>query len=123
VEYIISPPSISSIIYIQLFSDFSLAFILNLLVIPIENLLFYVEPIFLKSESAQLPEIKRILVAMGDNIQWAENFYSAIDKIYAKLPDKKPEVIKKQEEKPKEELIKETINEIERLLKKIKKML
>jgi uncharacterized membrane protein (UPF0182 family) len=91
----------------------------NLLVIPIENSLLYVEPIFLKAEAAQLPEIKRILVAMGDNIQWAEDLYQAIDKIYAQLSEEiKPEV--KLKEKPKKELIKETISQIEELLKKLK---
>lgn len=92
----------------------------NLLVIPIENSLLYVEPIFLKAEAAQLPEIKRILVAMGDNIQWAEDFYQAIDKIYAQQVPEEVEPEIKPKEKSKKELIKETISQLEELLKRLK---
>ncbi|HEV8339366.1 MAG TPA: UPF0182 family protein [bacterium] len=50
----------------------------NLLVIPIEDGLLYVEPLFLQAERSQLPELKRIIVATGPRIQMAETFDAAL---------------------------------------------
>jgi uncharacterized membrane protein (UPF0182 family) len=38
----------------------------NLLVIPIENSLLYVSPLYLRAEQGQLPELKRVIAAYGD---------------------------------------------------------
>jgi len=40
----------------------------DLLVIPIENSLLYVEPIYLRGEQSQLPELKRVIVAYDQDI-------------------------------------------------------
>ena len=58
----------------------------NLLVIPIENTFLYVEPIYLKSQTLQMPEIKKVIVAMGDNIEWGDNFDDAIHRLYTSTP-------------------------------------
>jgi uncharacterized membrane protein (UPF0182 family) len=54
----------------------------NLLVIPLfhRDSLFvtYVEPIFIQAEDAQLPEIKRIIIADQDRVVWAEDFSRAV---------------------------------------------
>ncbi|MGH2348028.1 MAG: UPF0182 family protein, partial [bacterium] len=44
----------------------------NLLVIPMENALLYVEPLFLQAERSQLPELRRVIVASGPRIIMAE---------------------------------------------------
>jgi uncharacterized membrane protein (UPF0182 family) len=47
----------------------------NLLVIPVEDSLLYVEPLYLRSQNGQLPELKRVLASysdrtvMGDNLE------------------------------------------------------
>jgi len=47
----------------------------NLLVIPIENSLLYIEPLYLRAQNGQLPELKRVLASysdrtvMGDNLE------------------------------------------------------
>lgn len=38
----------------------------NLLVIPIEDSLLYVEPLYIRAENGQLPELKRVLASYGD---------------------------------------------------------
>jgi hypothetical protein len=38
----------------------------NLLVIPIENSILYVSPLYLRAEAGQLPELKRVIAAYGD---------------------------------------------------------
>jgi hypothetical protein len=40
----------------------------NLLVIPIEDSLLYVEPLYLQAESSQFPELKRVIVAFENQI-------------------------------------------------------
>ncbi len=40
----------------------------NLLVIPIGNSLLYVEPLYLQAETGQLPELKRVIVASGEQV-------------------------------------------------------
>ncbi|MBD3315781.1 MAG: UPF0182 family protein [Chitinivibrionales bacterium] len=55
----------------------------NLLVIPLfygDSLhVTYVEPVFIQAEDAQLPEIKRIIVADQDRVVWAEDFSKALN--------------------------------------------
>src|SRR5262249_15902189 len=47
----------------------------NLLVIPIEDSLLYVEPLYIRAQNGQLPELKRVLASysdrtvMGDNLE------------------------------------------------------
>ena len=38
----------------------------NLLVIPVEDSLLYVEPLYIRAENGQLPELKRVLASYGD---------------------------------------------------------
>jgi len=58
----------------------------NLLVIPIEDGVLYVEPLFLQAERSQLPELKRIIVATGARIQMAETFDEALAGVLGRRP-------------------------------------
>ncbi|MDW7651890.1 MAG: UPF0182 family protein, partial [Bacillota bacterium] len=40
----------------------------NLLVLPVNGSVLYVEPIYLRAESGQLPELARVIVAYGENV-------------------------------------------------------
>ena len=51
----------------------------NLLVIPVENSLFYVEPVFLQSK--KLPLLKQIIVAAEDKLAGEGTFDEALDKL------------------------------------------
>lgn len=53
----------------------------NLLVIPIEDALLYVEPLFLQAERSQLPELKRVIVSSGPRIVMEENLEAAIARL------------------------------------------
>ncbi len=44
----------------------------NLLVIPIDDTLLYVEPMYLSAESRQLPELKRLIASTGDRVVMAQ---------------------------------------------------
>ena len=45
----------------------------NLLVIPIDDTLLYVEPLYLSAESRQLPELKRLIASTGDRVVMAQD--------------------------------------------------
>jgi len=64
----------------------------NLLVIPIEQSILYVEPIYLKAERGQLPELKRVIVASGDRIVMEPTLAQSLNAIYAGLPTEEPTV-------------------------------
>ncbi len=55
----------------------------NLLVIPIENSLLYVEPIYLTtSNNAALPEVKRVVVAYGEDVVMEPTLEDALNKLF-----------------------------------------
>jgi uncharacterized membrane protein (UPF0182 family) len=45
----------------------------NLLVVPIEQSLLYVQPIYLRAEQGELPELRRVIVVYGDSGRHAGN--------------------------------------------------
>ena len=54
----------------------------NLLVIPIERSLLYVEPLYIAAEKGQLPELKRVIVGFGDRIAMDETLEGAIARVF-----------------------------------------
>ncbi|KUO52203.1 MAG: hypothetical protein APF76_03965 [Desulfitibacter sp. BRH_c19] len=54
----------------------------NLLVIPIENSILYVEPIFLQAEQSKIPELRRVIVAYGDQIVMEETLELSLQAIF-----------------------------------------
>ena len=66
----------------------------SLLVIPIEQSLIYVQPLYLSaSQGGGLPELKRVIVAFGNQIVMEENLENAIGRIFGEGP-KKAEILK-----------------------------
>jgi uncharacterized membrane protein (UPF0182 family) len=56
----------------------------NLLVIPIERSLVYVEPLYIAAEKGQLPELKRVIVAFGDRIAMEETLEGAMARVFGR---------------------------------------
>lgn len=55
----------------------------NLFVIPIEDSLVYVEPVYLEaSNTGSLPEVKRVIVAYGDRIAYKPTLAEALDSLF-----------------------------------------
>ncbi len=54
----------------------------NLLVIPIERSLVYVEPLYIAAEKGQLPELKRVIVGFGDRIAMEETLDGAMARVF-----------------------------------------
>ncbi|QJA05600.1 UPF0182 family protein [Thermosulfurimonas marina] len=61
----------------------------TLLVIPVKGNLLYVQPLYLKSESGQIPELKRVIVAYRNRIVMAETLEKALERLFAPSPKEK----------------------------------
>jgi len=55
----------------------------NLLVIPIENSILYVSPLYLRAEHGQLPELQRVIAAYGDHVVMKETLAEALSALFA----------------------------------------
>jgi uncharacterized membrane protein (UPF0182 family) len=51
----------------------------NMFVVPIEDSIMYVEPIYLQASDSSLPEVKRIVLYYDDRIAYAETLADALD--------------------------------------------
>jgi hypothetical protein len=54
----------------------------NLLVIPVNNSIIYVEPIFLQAEDSALPELRRVVVAYEDKIIMRQDLEKALKAMF-----------------------------------------
>jgi len=87
----------------------------NLLVIPIEDSILYIEPLYIQAETGQLPELKRVLVSDGVSVVMEENLAEALEVLFGKskrVVEKKAELIEEGvlEDKTTSELIEEAQN-------------
>ncbi len=55
----------------------------NLMVIPVDGGLIYVEPVFLQAESGRLPELKRVIVAHGSHIAMGDTLAEALAGVFS----------------------------------------
>jgi hypothetical protein len=54
----------------------------NLLVMPVEDSLLYVEPLYIRAEDGQLPELKRVLAAYSDRTVMREDLDSTLAALF-----------------------------------------
>ena len=54
----------------------------NLLVLPIENSLLYIEPIYLQAENLQIPELKKVIVATGQQVAMENTLDQALASLF-----------------------------------------
>jgi hypothetical protein len=54
----------------------------SMLVIPIEKSLLYVQPLYLVADKAGLPELRRVIVAYGDQVVMEQTLELALQKIF-----------------------------------------
>ncbi|WP_202320094.1 UPF0182 family membrane protein [Archaeoglobus neptunius] len=67
----------------------------NLLVIPLNNSILYVEPIYLRGESTKIPELRGVVAVHNDELRMGSTIYDALEMIFGK----KSEVVEKPKEK------------------------
>ena len=58
----------------------------NLLVFPIEDALLYVEPLYIRAENGQLPELQRVIAAYSDRIVMGNDLGSTLNALFTAPP-------------------------------------
>ena len=58
----------------------------NLLLIPIQQSLLYIRPLYVEAEDTQLPELKRVVVVYGKKVVAAETLRDALAAIFGAAP-------------------------------------
>lgn len=81
----------------------------NLLAIPLEEGVLYIEPIYLEAEGSAFPEMRRVIVAWGDNLVMEDSLREALEVLGAVH----------EEEVPPEEIPEEVVEETEERLRTI----
>jgi uncharacterized membrane protein (UPF0182 family) len=91
----------------------------SLLVIPIENSLLYVQPLYLAaSDRVGLPELRRVIVAYENDVVMEENLETALQRLFAKgakIP-KRTQKRAEQQPLPSENLAQEAVKVFEKAL-------
>ncbi|MBE7553030.1 MAG: UPF0182 family protein [Anaerolineales bacterium] len=54
----------------------------NLLVLPIDNSLLYVEPLYLQALNGQIPELRRVIVVAGDQVVMRETLAAGLQALF-----------------------------------------
>ncbi|WP_183356358.1 UPF0182 family membrane protein [Geomonas silvestris] len=62
----------------------------SMLVIPIEKSLLYVQPLFLTADKGGLPELRRVIVAYGDQVVMEETLELALQRIFGGKAEQQP---------------------------------
>jgi uncharacterized membrane protein (UPF0182 family) len=53
----------------------------NTLVLPVDGTFLYVEPIYIQATQAKMPELKKIVLAVGNRLVYADNLAQAIRRL------------------------------------------
>ncbi len=77
----------------------------NLLIIPIDNSILYIEPLYIQAETGQLPELKRVLVSDGVRVVMEKDLASALKALFGELKKKQDTKPAETEDKSIDELI------------------
>ncbi len=54
----------------------------NLLVIPVQDSLLYVEPLYIRAENGQLPELQRVIASYSDRVVMGDTLNSTLDALF-----------------------------------------
>ncbi|MDO4545861.1 MAG: UPF0182 family protein [Bacillota bacterium] len=54
----------------------------NMFVVPIEDSLLYIEPVYLEATNSSIPEVKRVIVAYGDRIAYETTLAEALNSLF-----------------------------------------
>ena len=58
----------------------------NMMAIPVEESLLFIEPLYLKSETSEMPELKLVIAAAGDHLCGDSTLDGALEKLFEKMP-------------------------------------
>jgi uncharacterized membrane protein (UPF0182 family) len=50
----------------------------QMLVLPVEDTFLYVEPVYIQASQAKMPQLKKVALAMGNNLVYADTYQQAL---------------------------------------------
>ncbi len=62
----------------------------NMLVVPLEDSIVYVQPLYLQAEQTAIPELVRVLVVYGDKVEMATDLEAALLAVFGERPAGEP---------------------------------
>ncbi|MGE4412692.1 MAG: UPF0182 family protein [Candidatus Caldatribacteriota bacterium] len=65
----------------------------NLLAIPIEDSILYVEPLYLRAEKGEIPQLRRIIVSDGSEVVMAEDLETSLRKLFGRTVEEERKVV------------------------------
>ena len=92
----------------------------SLLVVPIENSLLYVSPLYLRAESGQLPELKRVIAAYGDRVVMEDTLPEALAALFNQAVRAAPTAIGAPVAGPTNALARQALSHYERAIERLK---
>jgi uncharacterized membrane protein (UPF0182 family) len=57
-----------------------------MLVLPIDNTFLYVEPIYIQASQARMPQLKKVVLAMGNTLIYRDTYAEALAELTGKSP-------------------------------------
>ena len=64
----------------------------NLMVIPIGDSLLYVEPLYIRAENGQLPQLQRVIASYSDRVVMGDDLEQTLDALFRVAPPSVPEI-------------------------------
>lgn len=62
----------------------------DLLVVPIEDSVIYLQPIYLEEEGGAFPEFRRVAVVFSDRVEWADSLTGALELVFGVSTGEEP---------------------------------
>lgn len=59
----------------------------DMLVVPVEDSVIYLQPIFLEEEGGAFPEFRRVAIVYADRVEWADSIDGALDLVFGPATD------------------------------------
>ncbi|MFL6353989.1 MAG: UPF0182 family protein [Bryobacteraceae bacterium] len=64
----------------------------QILVLPIDNSFLYIEPIYIQAAQASMPQLKKVALAMGNRLAYADTYDQALSQLISSLAGTQPSV-------------------------------
>jgi uncharacterized protein len=62
----------------------------QILVLPIDNSFLYIEPIYIQASQASMPQLKKVALAMGNTLAYADTYDQALSQLITSLSGTQP---------------------------------
>ena len=92
----------------------------SLLVVPIENSILYVSPLYLRAELGQLPELKRVIAAYGDRVVMEDTLPEALAALFKQALPAAPSAVGPPGVGPANDLARDALGHYQRAIDRLK---